>query len=891
MCIAQFSDREATRMNIDYEKLAKRTGDGGVEDRRHNFAYLQAVVGGTERVLAEPLQFDPRAEYWSTPGRRFFVHYFANRYPVWPSGEEGKALGEFALSISKLVDRLRDEGLLKDLRTDEYENAGGLEVILRPLHDAFSKLDPVPGWSAFRGKRDKSPNAAQSLLLHLEDVHRTGFGASESLAPTMRWFGFLGAQDLKEAEARQAFFFHYGNALTANNTYRHGGALSFGSIIRNTETGVFLGALQKWRDSTPSQDVEILTKNRTQEIPSDARDYSIVKEIWGLLNLERGPFVNEQARPYCNPGESLVDASERVGKETQAWLESHPELIQSLSAQFAAELDSADHGRKKPFVWARGHKKGLMTTPLDIRLEADLQSAARDRLASKSERDRAAMMLHLAMDTDVYDGKYAAGSKVSEPVAQYTAGEEEDSLLAPNQRIWLYAPGPKASNWPADSSQGKASLGWAELADFSTFESQEQMFEALLEWQDSEAKPRNSAKYCWDFGHRIQVGDTIVARRGRSSILGIGQVTGAYTHDPTESEYPHKVAVKWSWIGTYSIADKGTLPMQTLVDASARTALWNEIQEALFSTTDSIKSPEPESEEVDSYSLGDALSDLFFDKAFVQKAQSLLERKKNLILQGPPGVGKTFFARRLAFLLMGERATDRVKVVQFHQAYTYEHFVRGYVPKEGGGFGVRNGTLYKLAETAKADPGNDYVLIIDEINRGNLSKIFGETLMLVEADKRDPSWAASLGYGDDSESFYLPKNLHVIGTMNTADRSLALVDYALRRRFVFAQLTPNFTHDRFAEHLASLPKGTVPRIRSAMERLNEMIRKDLNLGAGFEIGHSYFCLETGDLTESETTEWLRAIIDYELRPMIEEYWFDDPDQMEEAAQILETLLP
>lgn len=881
-------------MNIDYEKLAKRTGDGGVEDRRHNFAYLQAVVGGTERVLAEPLQFDPRAEYWSAPGRRFFVHYFANRYPVWPLGEEGKALGEFALSISKLVDRLRDEEVLKDLRTDEYENAGGLEVVLRPLHDALSNLDPVPGWTEFRAKKDKSPNAAQSLLLHLEDVQRLGFaeaGKGESLAPTMRWFGFLGARDLEEAGFRQSFFFHYANALTANNTYRHGGALSFGSIIRNTETGVFLKALQEWRDGTPSQDVEVMTRNRTQEIPSDVRDYSIVKEISGLLNLGRGPFVNEQARPYCNPGESLVAASKRIGQETRAWLEAHPELIRSLSKQFADELETANQGRKRPFVWVRGHKKGLMTDPFDKRLEADLQSAAHDRLASKTDLDRAAMMLHLAMDTDVYDGKHAPGSKVSEPIAQYTPEDGDEALLALNQRIWLYAPGPQGSNWPSDLSQGQASLGWKELTDFSTFESQEQMLEALTEDQDGDSKPTNSAKCCWDFGHQISVGDTIVARRGRSTILGIGRITAAYTYDPSDPTYPHKVDVQWSWNGTHAIADKGTLPMQTLVDASARTALWNQLQDALFGTADSIPSPEPDPEGVDPYSLSDALSDLFFDKAFVQNTQTLLARKKNLILQGPPGVGKTFFARRLAFLLMGERATDRVKIVQFHQAYTYEHFVRGFVPKEAGGFDIRNGTLYKLAETAKADPSNNYVLIIDEINRGNLSKIFGETLMLVEADKRDPKWAVSLGYGDDSESFYLPPNLHVIGTMNTADRSLALVDYALRRRFVFAQLKPSFHHHRFADHLADLPQGTAALIQSVMERLNAMIRSDLNLGAGFEIGHSYFCLETADLDQPETTKWLSAIIDFELRPMIEEYWFDDPDQTQAALEILQDLLP
>jgi 5-methylcytosine-specific restriction protein B len=257
----------------------------------------------------------------------------------------------------------------------------------------------------------------------------------------------------------------------------------------------------------------------------------------------------------------------------------------------------------------------------------------------------------------------------------------------------------------------------------------------------------------------------------------------------------------------------------------------------------------------------------------------LLRQKRNLILQGPPGVGKTFVSKRLAFALMGEKAEGRLGMVQFHQSYAYEDFIQGYRPS-GTGFRLKNGVFYEFSEKARNDPANDYVFIIDEINRGNLSKVFGELMLLIESDKRGPEWAIPLTYSEDSESkFYIPENLYFIGLMNTADRSPAMVDYALRRRFAFAEIEPGFDTDEYRQYM--LDKGATPEfiqlIVSRMDQVNAKISADsTNLGRGYQIGHSFFC----NVPDSEVPgwDWYISIVKNEVGPLIREYYFDDEKQ-------------
>ncbi len=279
------------------------------------------------------------------------------------------------------------------------------------------------------------------------------------------------------------------------------------------------------------------------------------------------------------------------------------------------------------------------------------------------------------------------------------------------------------------------------------------------------------------------------------------------------------------------------------------------------------------------YTIEEAMRGLFIERAEFERILSIWKTKKNLVLQGAPGVGKSFIARRLAYALMEQKDNARVEVVQFHQSYGYEDFIQGYRPTERGGFELRDGVFYRFCEHARSDPGRPYVFIIDEINRGNLSKVFGELMLLVEHDKRSLEWAARLAYANaDAAPFYVPENVWLLGMMNTADRSLSLVDYALRRRFAFVLLRPGFTNPAFAAHLQSrgVPPGTIRAVVEGMSELNAAISDDkINLGPGFQIGHSFFT--PGD-RQDVGENWFHQVIDTEIRPLLEEYWFDAPEK-------------
>ncbi len=278
------------------------------------------------------------------------------------------------------------------------------------------------------------------------------------------------------------------------------------------------------------------------------------------------------------------------------------------------------------------------------------------------------------------------------------------------------------------------------------------------------------------------------------------------------------------------------------------------------------------------------------DKPFISEKDflntiSILKKKKNIILQGPPGVGKTFIARKLAYEIMQEVKDTNIEMVQFHQSYSYEDFIQGLRPTKKGNFDLKDGVFYSFCQKALAHPKRPFFFIIDEINRGNLSKIFGELMMLIEADKRDEKFALKLTYAEDEEDrFYVPNNIYIIGTMNTADRSLAIVDYALRRRFAFVTLQPDFgVNFRSFLDKKGLSAEIIEHICSSLTKLNTKIREDINLGEGFQIGHSYFCTFSNNEDENK---WWRDILDFEIKPLLEEIWFDDLSKVSEIIKQL-----
>lgn len=287
------------------------------------------------------------------------------------------------------------------------------------------------------------------------------------------------------------------------------------------------------------------------------------------------------------------------------------------------------------------------------------------------------------------------------------------------------------------------------------------------------------------------------------------------------------------------------------------------------------ENPIPKQEKKEKYTKSNFLDEVYVSYLDYERLESLILRKKNLILQGAPGVGKTFAAKRLAYAIMGEKDDSRVMQVQFHQNYSYEDFVMGYKPNEEGGFELKNGVFYRFCKRATADSEHKYFFIIDEINRGNLSKIFGELLMLIENDYRDKP--IQLAYKD--EMFAVPSNLYIIGMMNTADRSLAMIDYALRRRFSFFEMKPGFNNAAFEEGIRKLHDPQLNNLVKAIVELNKVIENDDSLGSGFCIGHSYLC-NLGYHYELEN------IVEYDIIPMLREYWFDNDERFNQEAQKL-----
>lgn len=306
----------------------------------------------------------------------------------------------------------------------------------------------------------------------------------------------------------------------------------------------------------------------------------------------------------------------------------------------------------------------------------------------------------------------------------------------------------------------------------------------------------------------------------------------------------------------------------------------NVIESSINETTDDEYEavPKNSNQEADNVPYGkqEFLNEVFIDETEYDRLVQLLQRKQNVILQGPPGVGKTYAAKRLAYSMIGSKNEERIKLVQFHQSYSYEDFIMGYRPN-GSGFELTTGAFYDFCKKAENDRENAYFFIIDEINRGNLSKIFGELFMLIENDKRDEE--IRLLYKD--EPFSVPSNIYIIGMMNTADRSLAILDYALRRRFAFYNMQPAFDTTKFKNYLKAMDNTEFELLINYIENLNNEIIQDDMLGKGFVIGHSYFS-NMKSITKLE----LSNVVEFEIIPLLDEYWFDEPSKVDFWAEKL-----
>jgi hypothetical protein len=440
------------------------------------------------------------------------------------------------------------------------------------------------------------------------------------------------------------------------------------------------------------------------------------------------------------------------------------------------------------------------------------------------------------------------------------------AIIKDKRRYWIYAPGEGSRMWEEFYAKQLMGIGWDKLGDLKQYPTKDSMKTKMKEIYGEEYSYKNAGHATWQFANELKIDDVIIVKKGLKKIIGRGIVTSDYSYDDSRDEYKHIRKVHWTHKGEWD--HEGQIVLKTLTDITPYRDYYKKLEDMFIIETDD-EALDDETTKYESYTAENFLSEVYMNEDRYNTLKNLLLKKKNLILLGAPGVGKTFAAERLAYSIMGERDTSRVLMVQFHQSYSYEDFIMGYRPTEKG-FSLSKGPFYEFCKEAEPDD-RPYFFIIDEINRGNLSKIFGELLMLIENDKRGKE--VRLLYSD--EQFYVPENVYIIGMMNTADRSLAMIDYALRRRFAFFEFIPAFGSDGFKQYQVALASEQFDRLIDIVMKLNVDISEDASLGSGFSIGHSYF--STSDHTDEF---WLSDIVEYELIPLIKEYWFDETSKIE-----------
>ena len=423
--------------------------------------------------------------------------------------------------------------------------------------------------------------------------------------------------------------------------------------------------------------------------------------------------------------------------------------------------------------------------------------------------------------------------------------------------------------------QGKIFIGWHKAGDLSKFNNSNEISDHLIELGILSSKRHpTSINY---FVNTIKSGDLVIMPFKKTDTVAIGKVSGDYSYDPDEDgHFPNSRPVKW-------IKKIIQLPPQIKLPLFAVSQVK---QKKVLDFVHGVVGPD--NKQKDDYFIENLTTDCFLDRSKLEKILDRLQTKKNLILQGPPGTGKTWLAKRLAFALIGRKDNSKVKALQFHPNLSYEDFVRGWRPAGDGKLELVDGPFLQIAEVARKDPTEKHVIVIEEINRGNPAQILGELLTLLEADKRNADEALELCYSNkDGERFFIPENLYVIGTMNIADRSLALVDLALRRRFAFVDLEPvfgepweNWVHNKF-----NIDHKILSEIETRLISLNDEISVDPDLGPQFRIGHSYVTPADGTAIE-DAHDWFRQVVETELCPLLDEYWFDNLDKAKEAKEAL-----
>ena len=645
---------------------------------------------------------------------------------------------------------------------------------------------------------------------------------------------------------------------------------------------------------------------------------TIAYKWYGRTEVPADQLLNVDLEAILRAYETVLAAKEAEQPSNAYWIfQANPSIFDVAGA--AANLEEivwtvSNRARQvttgdKVFLWQSGPQAGVVAVATVISDSAEIEASqaetryfrnpeafAGPRLRVRLRIDRSVLppllRSRLVVDPDLQSltiltapqgGAFSVQKRDADHLLQLL--DSEQNAPTTERRAWLYSPGENAEHWDEFYENNLMAIGWDGLGDLRRYGSVDDIVDALQQNNPGDRVPSNDANACYDFATTMKPGDIVYVKRGRRTVIGYGTVESEYQHEPQRTHYRNTRTVRWEGRGEWQVPTR--LAMKTLTDITDNPVLAT-LKSLVGNTNVDVRQPVP-TDVREPYTIDDALADVFMSPDDFRRALRIWRAKKNLILQGAPGVGKSYLAKRLAYALMGFRDPSRLRTVQFHQSYSYEDFVQGYRPDEGGGFLLKPGVFLEFCEAALADRNQTYVFIIDEINRGNLSKIFGELMLLIESDKRTSDWATKLSYARSAEErFYVPGNVYLIGMMNTADRSLSMVDYALRRRFAFFSMHPQFHADRFKDRLRAMgvSEALTSKIVTRMGALNDQISNDTaNLGPGFCIGHSYFTA-TGDGLAPDD-EWSRQVIETEIGPLLEEYWFDSPDK---AAASIKRLL-
>lgn len=476
---------------------------------------------------------------------------------------------------------------------------------------------------------------------------------------------------------------------------------------------------------------------------------------------------------------------------------------------------------------------------------------------------------------DIFDRLIKAYDKILEAgISSNLTGETQ------GVSSWVISPGANAKLWDEFTRESIISIGWDPLGDLSQYASKEEIVENLKDFQgeDEDTNPTNQALACFEFCHQIKKGDYVYAKQGTKKILGVGEVVSDYIFDESKPTHRNIRKVKWLKIQDYELDHK--IAQKTLTDFTKYPTTIKNLEDFYFGGTNNIESSD------DMFDVDTLLKDTFFDKQKFKELATVFTEKKNIIIQGAPGVGKTFIGNKLAQHIA--QNNNNILNLVLHENYSYEEFIMGIRPDSDGKFVLSNGAFYNFVKKAINSPQDKFVVVLDEVNRANITKIFGELMVLVEHDKRGPDHAVKLMYNTD-EDFYLPENILIIGLMNTADRSLKVIDYALRRRFHFYTFEPQFDSDDFKSFLRSrnVQSNIIEKIVTNLTKINQKISDDsFDLGPGYCIGHSFFCPKQ-DTNTNFDNNWYINIINSQILPLIDEYYFDKPDT---AAEITNDLI-